>query len=219
MQVHAQAVAEPDPEAYPIWGIDVSHHQHRIDWATLAREKRLRFAYLKATQGVSWTDRAFLRNWRAARRAGLKVGAYHYFSFCTPAAAQAKHFLSVVPKRRDALPAVLDVEHLRNCAPDSDPAKERAELKLWLCAVEAATGKKPIIYATADILADYFAGGGLDYPLWVRHTPEDPEPVLALSWKILQYDDQRSIDGIDTTVDRDLFGGDEAAFAELTRRH
>lgn len=115
--------------------------------------------------------------------------------------------------------AVLDVEHLRNCPPDPDFAKQRASLKLWLSAVEAATGHKPIVHATAGILADYFVGSDLDYPIWVRHTPEDPEPVLSLEWKVLQYDDQHRISGIKTTVDRDLLSGDEAAFSKLTRRY
>jgi GH25 family lysozyme M1 (1,4-beta-N-acetylmuramidase) len=116
------------------------------------------------------------------------------------------------PRRRPLPPR-------RRCPPDPDFAKQRAALKLWLSAVEAATGHKPIGYATAGILADYFVGSDLDYPLWVRHTPEDPEPVLSLEWKVLQYDDQHRISGIKTTVDRDLFSGDEAAFSELTRRY
>ncbi len=48
----------------------------------------LRFAYVKATEGGDWTDPRFEKNWREARRAGLRVGAYHFFSFCRPAAAR-----------------------------------------------------------------------------------------------------------------------------------
>ncbi len=204
-----------DPDAYAIWGIDVSHHQHVIDWPVVAQQERVRFAFMKATQGKTFTDDAFARNWSGARAAGLRVGAYHYYSFCSDSSSQAAHFLSVVPRDADALPPVLDVEHLMNCATDPDPEKVRAELRNWLVTVEAATGKRPMVYATSDVLADYFLGSELDYPLWVRATPEDPEPVLQLPWKFLQYDDQHAIDGIDTTVDRDVFSGDEAAFKAL----
>lgn len=176
----------------------------------------MKFAYLKATQGVTRTDPEFLRNWTGARKAGLKAGAYHYFSFCTPAAEQAKHYLAVVPRAADALPPVLDVEHLMNCAPDPDVSKVRADLRLWLTTVEAATGKRPTVYATIDVLREFFLGSDLDYPLWVRHTPEDPEDVLGLPWRFLQYDDQHGLAGLKGTVDRDVFAGDAAVFAKLT---
>lgn len=204
-----------DPDRYAIWGIDVSHHQHAIDWQEVARQPRIRFAFLKATEGRTWNDSEFQRNWPAARAAGLRVGAYHYFTFCSDGRSQAEHFLAVVPKAPDALPAVLDVEHLMNCPPDPDPDKVRAELRIWLETVEAATGRRPIVYATSDVLADYFLGSDLDYPLWVRATPEDPEPVLELPWTFLQYDDQHEIAGIVGAVDHDVFASDDAAFAAL----
>lgn len=201
-----------DPDRYGIWGIDVSHHQHTIDWGEVSRQPRMKFAFLKATQGRTWTDDEFARNWAAARAAGLRVGAYHYFSFCSTGQSQAEHYLAVVPTAADALPAVLDVEHLMNCAPDPDPDKVRAELKVWLDAVERATGRRPLVYATSDVLAEYFLGSDLDVSLWVRATPEDPEPVLDLPWVFFQYDDQHAIAGIDGAVDHDVFVGDEAAF-------
>jgi lysozyme len=212
----AGPVFAPYPSDFPVHGVDVSHHQGPIDWAMVAREPGQRFAYLKATQGRAHVDPEFARNWRGARAAGLKVGAYHYFSFCSGAAAQARLFLSVVPRAADALPAVLDVEHLLNCAPAPDVDKVRASLRLWLTRVERATGKRPIVYATADVLNEFFLGSDLDYPLWVRATPEDPEPVLQLPWLIWQYDDQHTLSGLAGTVDRDVFTGDATGLLALS---
>jgi lysozyme len=195
--------------AAPVAGLDVSHHQGRIDWPRVANEGKVQFVFIKATQGKSRVDPAFRRNWREARRAGLRVGAYHYFSFCSPAEDQARNFLAVLPRSRDALPPAVDVEHLLNCAPDPDPGKVRADLRRFLEIVERATGKKPVLYATADVLSEYVLGH-LDVPLWVRSTPEDPEPVLQLKWRVWQYDDQSAVPGIEGPVDHDYLEAETA---------
>eukprot|EP01030_Chromulinospumella_sphaerica_P019884 gene19884-19787_t len=93
---------EPDPGRYPVRGIDVSHHQGTIDWTAVAADD-VAFAYLKASEGGDHRDRTFAANWQAARAAGLKVGAYHFFTFCRPGADQARNFLAAVPAQRDSL--------------------------------------------------------------------------------------------------------------------
>ncbi len=45
--------------SYPINGVDVSAYQGRIDWERLAPQG-LHFAYIKATEGSSFTDKCFL---------------------------------------------------------------------------------------------------------------------------------------------------------------
>jgi hypothetical protein len=56
-------VLDVDPRSNQIFGIDISHHltdkcKCKVDWALLADQK-VAFAYLKATQGVSYYDRSF----------------------------------------------------------------------------------------------------------------------------------------------------------------
>src|SRR5437868_5468775 len=62
-------VAHPDPRRFPVWGVDVSHHQGHIDWARVAREPHLAFAYIKASEGSDWTDARFRDNASGARAA------------------------------------------------------------------------------------------------------------------------------------------------------
>jgi len=93
-------VAHPDPRRFPVWGVDVSHHQGHIDWARVAREPHLAFAYIKASEGSDWTDSRFRDNASSARAAGLRVGAYHFFGFCSSGREQAAHFLSVTSAER-----------------------------------------------------------------------------------------------------------------------
>ena len=94
--------SSPALERFPVWGLDVSHHQGVIDWARVTEDRRLRFVFIKATEGGDFRDRRFAENWAAAKRAGLRVGAYHFFTFCTAPELQAQNFLAVVPRDRQA---------------------------------------------------------------------------------------------------------------------
>ena len=49
---------EPSITAFPIRGIDVSHHQHAIDWPSVKRSG-MKFAYIKATEGADYRDAEF----------------------------------------------------------------------------------------------------------------------------------------------------------------
>ncbi|MCA8898009.1 MAG: hypothetical protein KDA39_04740, partial [Hyphomonas sp.] len=53
---------EPVSPAPGAEGIDLSHHNGRIDWDRLG-EAPLDFIYLKATEGRDWKDPRFQDNW------------------------------------------------------------------------------------------------------------------------------------------------------------
>ena len=60
-------------------GIDVSSYQGSINWAAVAKTKH--FAILRAGtgfKGVDNKDSKFKDNYRDAKNAGVKVGAYYY---------------------------------------------------------------------------------------------------------------------------------------------
>ena len=94
---------------YEVRGIDVSSYQGDIDWPTIAKQG-VDFAYVKATEGSSFTDERFEANLRGAREAGLLVGAYHFFSFESRGRSQAEHIVATVPADGDLLPVAIDVE-------------------------------------------------------------------------------------------------------------
>jgi lysozyme len=196
----------PDRERFPVRGIDVSRHQGRIDWRRVAAEGGIRFAYLKATEGGDWTDPRFLQNWRAAREAGLRVGAYHFFTFCTPPEEQARHFLAVVPPDPGALPPALDLELGGNCKRVPSREELQAGLLAWSRLVEAGLGKRPVIYVTDDSWRAFLRGGGVDHPLWFRSLFGGP-PGEAGPWLFWQFQHRGRLPGIDGFVDLDAFRG------------
>lgn len=67
-------------------GIDVSNNNGTINWSS-QRSSGVRFAYVKASEGSTWTDPTFATNYKGARNAGVIRGAYH---FANPAGASGK---------------------------------------------------------------------------------------------------------------------------------
>ena len=58
-------------------GLDVSSHQISTDWASAASGD-MRFAYIKATEGLSVSNARFAAQYDGAYAAGLIRGAYHF---------------------------------------------------------------------------------------------------------------------------------------------
>jgi lysozyme len=205
----------PDPVRFPVWGVDVSHHQGSIDWSAVASEQRIRFAYVKATEGAAFTDHEFERNWREARGAGLRVGAYHFFSFCSSGADQARHFLSVVPTDPGALPPALDVEDGVGCPERPGRAALLREISSWCRMVETALGKRPVVYVTRESYRTLIAGSGIENRLWVRDLVREPRPPRGEDWAFWQFHARGRIRGIGRSVDLDAYRSELGPFEEL----
>src|SRR5256885_3731457 len=78
-------------------GPDVSSYHGRPDWRRV-RDSGCLFAGCKATEGLTYTDPTFGRNWEAMHAAGLVRIAYH-FAHADPGrspVAEAEHFLDCV---------------------------------------------------------------------------------------------------------------------------
>jgi lysozyme len=199
-------------------GIDVSYWDSGIDWPKV-RATGQRFMIAKATEGDFYADPTFPTNWSGAKAAGLLRGAYHFFRCNVDPKKQAKKFIDYVKAVKDngEFPPVLDLESNDGQTKD----KVISRVKIWLDEVEAAFGKKPIIYSGQFFLQDYLseAGGGppawaKDYPLWLAQYPntyvEGMMPTLPrgwFKWTIWQYSEKGVVNGINAKVDMDLFNG------------
>jgi lysozyme len=195
-------------------GIDVSHWQGTIDWQAV-RGGGIDFAFIKATEGGTYVDPQFARNWAAAADAGITRGAYHYFRPNVDAVKQAEHFLRVTRLSAGDLPAVLDVETSDGMAGDS---LLRA-VRTWLETVERATGKRPIVYTYPDFWNRYVAASPGAYPLWIasygREQPLMPSTGWS-DWTFWQSSAIGRVPGIQGDVDLDHFRGGSTELAALT---
>lgn len=207
----------PVAARFPVHGIDVSHHQGAIDWPAIDRE-RVGFAFMKATEGADWRDPRFAENWAGAGRAGIPRGAYHFFTFCTPGAPQAENFLAALDGSVGELPPVADVEFTGNCTRWESVDGIRAELGAFLARVEAATGRRPLLYLTQASHARIVAGHFPDHELWVRHVFLVPSQRRYGRWLFWQFSHDGRVAGIPKPVDLNVFHGSPAEFERLARR-
>lgn len=204
----------------PVQGLDVSYFQGDIDWRKVAKAG-IRFAYIKATEGGDRVDPKFGRNWREAKRAGIARGAYHFMYWCSSAEVQATWFAAHVPNDTASLPPVLDVEwnsHSPTCPGRLPRAKAVAKIRIMLEAMEAHTGKRPIIYTEPKFHHDVLEGQLDDYEFWLRSVAAAPEDKFkSRDWAFWQFTTTGSVPGIAGTVDRDVFNGELADWTRALR--
>lgn len=205
------------------FGIDVSHNNEgRIVWDSLfvmtdSKGRTIRdpyqartitpvsFAFIKATEGISFKDSDFDRNWTEAGRAQVRRGAYHFFRSSKDGTAQARHFIKTVGKLRHSdLPPVLDIETMhRGCT--KNLLNERA--LQWLKAVEDHYGRKPIIYTGASFAKDNLKKEIRDsYPVWIAHYGKESPAYEGWTW--WQFTDKAVVKGVHGKVDLSVMKAD-----------
>lgn len=197
-----------------IYGIDVSHHNGNINWQKVSRSGA-KFAYLKATEGVTFVDRRFATNLARARKHSIAVGAYHFFSSGTSPKRQVENYLRVygrIATKRD-LPPVLDLEWDPN-RKRQDRWKRRTPKEIvdralvWLRNVERELGVRPIIYTNKNWWETRIGRQGArlrNYGIWMsrygkfgRSSPPMPK---GLGWVMWQFTEHGKIAGVRGNVD------------------
>jgi lysozyme len=210
-------VNHPSKRDHPVQGLDVSNHQGPIDWAEVRREG-YSFAFVKATEGGDWTDGRYVEHTSGARAAGLRVGAYHYFTFCRDGAEQGRHAVDVVrPQTRAGdLPLVVDLEFGGNCSHVPTVAELDRQFGAFDAVVRAAFGRPPVLYVTGDFQHRYIDGAAArgsalaGHRLWIRDILGRPGGGCG-RWAFWQYANGGRVDGVDGGVDLNAYCGDPAA--------
>lgn len=187
-------------------GIDISHHQKNIDWGKVI-DSGIEFVIIKATEGVDYVDDMFLDHYNNAKKAGLKIGVYHYVTPSTieDAKAEAADFLKAIKGLKFDIPPVLDFEEDRKV----DKITLTKIALTWLWVVEEALKIKPLFYSYPNFIQTKIIAADLkDYPLWIAHY-DVKEPKIAPwdKWKFWQYTSSGTIPGINGRVDMNYYDG------------
>ncbi len=206
----------PPTEQYPIHGIDVSHHQQKIEWNKLDK-KIVQFALIKATEGGDFKDTQFQENWIQAKQQNIPRGAYHFFTFCRDGKEQAFNFIESVSKDSTNLPPIIDLEFAGNCSPQNYRENIIDEIALYIQTIENYYEKKVLIYTTEEFYQKYLIKHFEDNPIWIRDIQTTPKLADNRQWLFWQYADKGRIDGIETLVDLNVFYGTREQFEELLR--
>ena len=198
------------PWAYPVHGIDVAKYQGKIDWGK-AKRSGVAFAFIKATEGGDHLDERFRENWAGARRAGMLRGAYHFYYFCRPAAEQARWFIRHVPKEKNTLPPVLDVEWNAaspTCRKRPDAGTVRSEMMVFLRRIARHYGNRPLIYTTVDFYKTNQLWRIQGHEFWLRSVAGHPSVTYPRQrWAFWQYTGTGLVPGIKGNTDINVFHG------------
>ncbi len=210
----------PSRLKYPVRGVDVSRYQGEIDWQTLAGEG-ISFAFIKATEGSSYTDPCFAENFAEARTTSLAVGAYHFFSFDSPGITQAENFIRTVSPFAGMLPPVIDIEFYGTYDREPMPRETvNTQLTILLEKLEAYYGVRPILYVTEETYATYLAGGFAQYDIWIRNVLTKPSLSDGRLWTFWQFTNRGTLDGYrgeEKFIDMNVFAGTAEEFALYPR--
>ncbi|MBL1281565.1 MAG: hypothetical protein COA33_014915 [Fluviicola sp.] len=186
------------PDGFNTYGIDVSHHQQKIDWDTVleSSDSLISFVYCKATEGIDHIDSQWERNRKILLEKEIAHGAYHFFLPKKSAKAQAVHFLSQYKVNVNDLPPVLDAEIEGN-----SNQQLVSQMRIWLEYVEKKTGRRPVIYTSYNMYKEVLKASFKGYKFWVANYNtiesrfQDDE---IIHW---QYSDNGKIAGIKGPVD------------------
>ena len=172
-----------------VWGIDISHHQHNVDWNLLAQKNKPQFIYLKTTEGATFQDNKYLEYQSKARELDIPVGAYHFFSYKTKGKSQAKNFIKASNLQKGDLYPVLDLEFRKGM---KDKAWIVKQAKSFCETIYKEYGVYPIIYCEYDYYKKYLQDDFSDYKYWICDFHREP----SFNYTIWQYTDNEYVQGI-----------------------
>ena len=207
----------PNHSAYPVRGLDLSHHQGQIRWESVSA-KMVDFVYLKATEGGDFRDREFARNWIGAGERKINRGAYHFFTFCTSGKKQAENFIATVGESFGEIPPAIDIEYGGNCKKRLSDEQLSAELASFNAVIKDVWGVSPIYYVTRDIYADYPKAFSA-HRLWGRAIMTPPSRTYEQEWDLWQFSSFGRVQGIDGRVDQNVFRGSHDDFEAWIEVH
>lgn len=200
-----------------VFGFDVSEYQGRIQWDKIGKVEdtfELSFVFIRATAGKNKVDKKFKRNWKKAKENNFICGAYHYYRPNENSLQQADNFIKTVNLAKGDFPPVLDIEKLPKTQ-SIDSLK--VGLRRWLVKVEKHYKMKPIIYSGESYYTDFLKDEFSDYPLWIANYniwKKKPEK----DWLIWQFTEKGRVEGIDGTVDLNVFNDNFVKFISNVNR-
>ena len=218
-----------------IYGIDIARYQHGkgrrkypIIWKQLGinylgrkthknvdgtADYPVSFIFIKSTEGTSIRNQYYANDYAQARKHGIPIGAYHFFSLKSSGAAQAQHFIKNTKFQRGDLPPVLDVEPSdAQIMAAGGPEKMFQQIRIWLKMVKSRCGVTPILYINQMFINKYFSLAPdikRDYDVWIARYGEYKPDVRLAFW---QLSSDGRVKGITGDVDINVFNGYKSQF-------
>ncbi len=189
------------------YGIDVSHYQSNVNWENVrikvSPDKTLpvSFAYIKATEGVTITDKKYNKHRKEAENANIPTGSYHVFCLTSTPEKQADTFIKTVKVQKGDLRPVLDIED--EIVQNTKGSVLRSKVLIWLNLIEKKYGCKPILYMGQNTYKTFFyqKEDFKKYDFWIARYSKNEPSVNYIAW---QFSDYGKMEGISGRTDLNL---------------
>ena len=182
-------------------GIDVSSYQGTINWSSVAKSKH--FAILRAGTGYNGgnnKDTKFEENYKNAKNAGVKLGAYwySYAKSVSDAQREARYFLQHLKGKKFEWPVYYDIEESSQFSSGIHNAIAKA-----FCDILESEKYYCGIYASGSRWSNYFDSDvRTKYTVWIAHWGVS-KPSYTGSYHVWQKSSDGSVSGINGRVDLD----------------
>ncbi|GAA4981937.1 GH25 family lysozyme [Kitasatospora paranensis] len=218
-QLTAQLKASALPAGAKPLGVDVAAYEPNIDWTATAAAGAS-FAYVKATEGTTYTSSTFSSQYNGSASAGFVRGAYHFaLPDRSSGKTQADFFVDhggTWAADGRTLPPLLDIEY--NPYGATCFGLSTTTMVSWVLdfgnEIKARTGRYPSLYTTTDWWRTCTGNSSAAsaYPLFVANYTGTAAP-MPNGWtgqSIWQYADAGVFAG-----DQDVFNGTTADLKAL----
>jgi lysozyme len=194
-----------------VYGVDISRYQgDELDFLDAKRDS-LGFVFAKGTEGNTYVDPRFSKNWAEIESRGFIRGAYHFYRTNDAPETQLANFAKAIGTLHDDdLPPIVDFEE-GSIAKGTTAAQIEVDLLKFLNALEKKYNRTPMLYTDIGTANKYLTKSDfLAYPLWIANYRKGDEPHLpnlwkGKDWKFWQKSQSYDING--TTNDCDIFNG------------
>lgn len=193
-------------------GVDVSHHQGKIDW-NLVKSDGYDFAIIRlgyrgyGQEGNLHIDRRFSENIVAAQAAGLDVGVYFFSQAISSEEAQeeANLVIDTLQEYEIQLPVVYDPEHILDddARTDEVSGEQFTQNAKEFCKCIKTAGYEPMIYS--NMLWEAYELDLVElseYPIW--YADYELLPQTPYAFEIWQYSNVGNVNGIAGNTDLDI---------------
>lgn len=150
-----------------MFGIDISNHQRGINLSTAPFD----FAFVKATEGINFTDPSFTNHIEQLTRLNKRIGVYHYARpdnrpGLDGARKEAEWFYETVKKAGIINRVIMCLDW------EQAPTNKPEWVIEFLETIRAKTGRNCFLYANSSVLSTKdFVSIVQNYPIWLAKWP------------------------------------------------
>ncbi|MBP5366356.1 MAG: glycoside hydrolase family 25 protein [Bacteroidales bacterium] len=162
-------------------GVDISHHNLIKSFPLLAKDKKIQFVYMKATEGSSHKDTKYKTYIALAKKHGMNVGSYHFFRPRVSIKKQFENFKTTADVASDKHVPMIDVETDFNVFTRKE---YRAKLRELVDLFEDEYEVAPIIYCTERTYRNILSSSFAECRIWLA----GGQKPYTNEWTIWQTD-------------------------------